>query len=67
MAVIEPQHQPVTQEADRIAVGVFSRMDNFYPRHLPGPEYSIRVSAFQNPLVNDMRFLSRGKEIAGAE
>jgi hypothetical protein len=52
----------VTQEADRIAVGVFGRMDNFDPRHLPGPEYSIRVTAFQNPRVNDMRFFLEGRK-----
>ena len=34
MAVVGSHHQPVTQEADRIAVGVFGRVDDLDPRHV---------------------------------
>ena len=34
VAVVGPDHQPVTQKADRIAVGVFGRVYDLDPRHL---------------------------------
>jgi hypothetical protein len=44
VAVVGPHHQPVTQKADRIAVGVLGRMDNLDSGHLasvPASEWSV--------------------------
>jgi hypothetical protein len=34
VAVVRPQHQPMSQQSDRIAINIFRRVDDFDPRHL---------------------------------